>query len=50
MGFNQDGFLSEDIDKWRLAKLAKYPEHFKLVTDINQTAQGMLPLTGKSQQ
>jgi hypothetical protein len=46
MGFNQDGFLSEDIDKWRLEKRVKYPEHFKLVTDINRTAQGMLPLIG----
>jgi hypothetical protein len=46
MGFNQDGFLSEDIDKWRQEKRAKHPAHFRLVTDINQTAQGMLSLTG----
>ena len=47
MSFNEDGFLSEDIDKWRAEKRAKYSDHFKMLMEINQTAQGMLALTGK---
>jgi hypothetical protein len=50
MSFNEDGFLSGDIDKWRAEKRAMYPDHFNMLTEINQTAQGMLALTGKSYQ
>jgi hypothetical protein len=39
MGINEDGYLSEDIERWSAEKRAWYPQHFQLVTEINRTGE-----------
>ena len=45
MGINEDGFLSEDIERWRQEKRMWFGRQFRVAYEISRLGQRFLPLS-----